>query len=175
MTVETAVLAIVTVSDNTAANLLLAQVGDPVGVTAFIRQAGDTVTRLDRTEPTLNENVRGDPRDTTSPRAMVGLMNALLCGDVLKRASREQLIEMLVACETGKKRLRAGLPSHWVVGDKTGTGENNAWNDLAIAMPPGRKPILVAAYMSEGRDDEDGASHEGAHATVGRLVAREMG
>ena len=173
--VETAALAAVTVSDNTAANLLLAQVGGPAGLTAFVRQAGDTVTRLDRTEPTLNANDPGDPRDTTSPRAMVGLMKTVFCGDVLKSASRKRLIEMLVACETGKKRLRAGLPSDWTVGDKTGTGRNNAVNDLAIAIPPGRAPILVAVYMSEGRADDDGALHEEGHAAVGRLVAREMG
>jgi hypothetical protein len=120
-------------------------------------------------------NDPGDPRDTTSPRTMVGLMKAVLCGDVLRPASRQRLIDGLVACETGKKRLRAGFPGDWVVGDRTGTGENMAVNDLAIAMPPGRAPILVAVYMSEGRDEEDGAIHEGGHAAVGRLVGREMG
>ena len=175
MTVETAARAAVTVSDNTAANLLLAQVGGPAGLTEFVRGAGDPVTRFDRTELTLNSNDPGDPRDTTSPRAMVGLMKAVLCGDVLKPASRKRLIDGLVACETGKKRLRAGLPGDWVVGDRTGTGENNACNDLAIAMPAGRAPILVAVYMSEGRDEDDGAIHEGGHARVARLVAKAMG
>jgi beta-lactamase class A len=174
MTVQMAARAAVTLSDNTAANLLLTQVGGPAGLTAFMRQAGDGVTRLDRTELTLNSNDLGDPRDTTSPRAMVGLMKSVLCGEVLKPTSRERLVGWLVACETGKKRLRAGLPGDWVVGDKTGTGENRAVNDVAIAMPPGRAPILVAVYMSEGADGDDGAIHERGHAAVGRLVAREM-
>jgi beta-lactamase class A len=174
MTVETATRAAVTVSDNTAANLLLAQVDGPSGLTAFIRQAGDDVTRLDRTEPSLNANAPGDPRDTTSPRAMVVLMKAVLCGDLLKPTSRQRLADWLVACETGKKRLRAGLPPDWVVGDKTGTGEHMAVNDLAIAIPPARAPVLVAVYMSEGNPDEDLASHESAQAAIGRLVAKEM-
>jgi beta-lactamase class A len=173
--IETLARAAVTVSDNGAANLLLAQVGGPAGLTAFARQAGDAVTRLDRIEPRLNANDPGDPRDTTSPRAMVALMRAVLCGDVLKPASRERLLGWMRACETGKKRLRAGLPADWVVGDKTGTGENMAFNDLAIAVPPGRAPILVAVYMSEGRDEEDGAIHEGGHARVGRVVAASFG
>lgn len=175
LTVETAARAVLTVSDNTAANLLLAHVGGPAGLTAFARQAGDAVTRFDRTELTLNSNDPGDPRDTTSPRAMVALMKAVLCGDVLRPASRQRLIDGLVACETGTKRLRAGLPRDWVVGDRTGTGENNACNDLAIAVPPGRAPVLVAAFMSEGRDEDDGTIHEGGQAAVGRLVARELG
>jgi beta-lactamase class A len=174
MTVETLARAAVTVSDNTAANLLLAWLGGPGALTAFCRQLGDTVTRLDRNEPTLNSNDPGDVRDTTSPRAMVGLMNAALLGGALKPASRERLLALLQACETGKKRLRAGLPAGWVVGDKTGTG-NFAFNDVAIAIPPGRAPILMAAYMSDpgGPEDDDGR-HEAGDVAIARLVAREL-
>jgi beta-lactamase class A len=50
---------------------------------------------------------------------------------------------------TGLARLRAGLPRDWVAGDKTGTGVNGAANDVAIAWPPGRAPILIASYLSD--------------------------
>ena len=175
MTVEALARAAVTVSDNTAANLLLAWLGGPGALTAFFRQLGDTVTRLDRNEPTLNSNDPGDVRDTTSPRAMVGLMNAVLLGSALKTASRERLLALLEACETGKRRLRAGLPADWVVGDKTGTGDF-AVNDVAIAIPPGRAPILMAAYMSDpdGPDDEDCVRHEAGDVAIARLVARRL-
>jgi beta-lactamase class A len=178
LSVEVLARAAVTVSDNGAANLLLGQVGGaggPAGLTAFVRQAGDGVTRLDRNEPALNSNEPGDPRDTTSPRAMVGLLKAILCGDVLKPASRERLLAWMKACETGKDRLRAGFPGDWVVGDKTGTGENMAVNDLAIAVPPGRAPILVAVYTSEGIDEDDGARHLATHVRVARLVSSNFG
>jgi beta-lactamase class A len=176
MTVEAMTRAIVTASDNTAANLLLAWIGGPGALTAFYRQLGDPVTRLDRNEPSLNSNDAGDVRDTTSPRAMVGLLKAVLLGDALKAASRERLLALLQASETGKKRLRAGLPADWIVGDKTGTGEF-AVNDVAIAMPPGRASILMAAYMSDpgGPDDEDGVRHEAGDVAIARLVARELG
>ncbi|HEY8088433.1 MAG TPA: class A beta-lactamase [Polyangiaceae bacterium] len=176
LTVEALARAAVTVSDNTAANLLLAWIGGPGALTAFFRQLGDPVTRLDRNEPSLHSNDPGDVRDTTSPRAMVGLLNAALLGGALRTASRERLLALLRACETGKRRLRAGLPPGWVVGDKTGTG-NFAFNDVAIAIPPGRAPILMAAYMSGpgGPDDEDGARHEAADVAIARLVARQLG
>jgi len=175
MTVEALAHAAVTVSDNTAANLLLARVGGPEALTAFFRQQGDTVTRLDRNEPSLNSNDPGDVRDTTSPRAMVGLMRAVLLGGALKTASRERLLALLQACETGKRRLRAGLPADWVVGDKTGTG-NFAFNDVAIAIPPRRAPILMAVYMSDpdGPDDEGGVRHEAGDVAIARLVARQL-
>ena len=69
MTIEALAHAVVVVSDNTAANLLLSQIGGPQGLTRFFHELGDNVTRLDRNEPTLNTNLPGDPRDTTSPRA----------------------------------------------------------------------------------------------------------
>lgn len=171
VTVEDLARAAVTVSDNTAANLLLAKIGGPVELTRFVRSLGDPVTRLDRIEPALNSNEAGDPRDTTSPRAMTGLMRRLLCGDTLSDAGRERLLSWLRDCETGQDRLRAGLPGNWIVGDKTGTGAHSAMNDVAIAVPPGRAPILVAAYMSEGTAP---TALQAAHTDVGRLVGREF-
>jgi hypothetical protein len=48
-------------------------------LTRYARTLGDTMARLDRWEPDLNEATPGDPRDTTTPRAtMVG--NALSAG-----------------------------------------------------------------------------------------------
>ncbi len=173
MTVEALARAAVTVSDNTAANLLLAKVGGPTGLTRFLRTLGDQVTRLDRNEPTLNQNEPGDVRDTTSPQAMVGLLQAVLCGNALSRPSRDRLLGLMQACETGHGRLRAGLPAGWMVGDKTGTGSNGACNDVAVAIPPGRAPILVAAYLSEGR--ASGEALEAAQAAIARLVSATLG
>jgi beta-lactamase class A len=169
MTVDALAEAAVTKSDNAAANLLLAKIDGPPGLTQFFRRVGDPVTRLDRDEPTLNANVLGDVRDTTSPRAMASLMQAVLCGTVLSEGSRDRLLHWMNACETGRERLRAGLPADWSVGDKTGTGLEGAVNDVAIAVPPGRAPILIASFMSESTASI--ASLSAAHAAVGRLVA----
>jgi beta-lactamase class A len=146
MRVEALCEAAVVVSDNTAANLLLDTVGGPAGLTAYFRSLGDGVSRLDRNEPTLNTSIPGDPRDTTTPEAMLIMMKRLLLGDALSAPSRERLVGWMEACSTGRERLRAGLPGGWRAGDKTGTGMNGATNDVAIAWPPGRPPILLAVY-----------------------------
>lgn len=172
MTVGDLTRAAVVVSDNTAANLLLSKVGGPSAVTEFARSCGDAVTRLDRYEPELNGNVAGDPRDTTSPRAMAALMRKVLCGNRLSYTSRGLLLRWLRDCETGHDRLRAKLPKDWLVGDKTGTGEHGAVNDVAIAIPPGRSPILVAAFLSEGRVGRPALS--AAHASIGALAAHHF-
>jgi len=171
MTVEALAAASVTLSDNTTANLLLAKVGGPAGLTQFARTLGDSVTRFDRTEPTLNSNLPGDPRDTTSPRAMVGLLRRLLVdGDALSTASRARLMSWLRGCQTCSRRLRAGLPATWAVGDKTGSGSAGAINDVAIATPPDRAPILIACFTSFSAAPL--STLEAAHADIGRLMTR---
>lgn len=161
--------AAVTLSDNTAANLLLASFGGPAGLTAYVRSLGDDTTRLDRIETALNEAAPGDPRDTTTPAAMLGTMQKLLVGEALSRASREQLTVWLVASKTGDQRLRAGVPQGWRVGDKTGTGGHGATNDVGILWPPGRPPILVAAYFAEAQAPD--AKRSAVLAEVGRIAA----
>jgi beta-lactamase class A len=137
--------AAVQVSDNSAANLLLPLVGGPKGLTAFFRAHEDMVTRLDRTEPTLNENAPGDERDTTSPAAMGGLMARLLFQDMPEPAAA-QLRGWLESSTTGAKRIRAGLPKGWVAGDKTGSC-GTAFNDVAVLRSPGGRDYVLAIYL----------------------------
>ena len=161
--------AAITLSDNTAGNLMLASFGGPEGLTAFARQIGDSVTRLDRVETALNEATPGDPRDTTSPTAMAENLRKVLLGNILKAESRTQLARWLIANTTGNKRLRAGLPKDWRVGDKTGTGDHNAANDIAITWPPGRPPVIIAVYYAESHATPD--RRDAVIAEVGRIVA----
>lgn len=157
-----------TLSDNTAANLMLRSVGGPPAVTRFVRSVGDAVTRSDRYETELNDYAPGDPHDSTSPNAMRGLMHAILLGDVLSAASKQQLTDWMLACQTGDHRLRAGLPKTWRVGDKTGSGGDNTANDIAIIRPATRAPILVAAYYTGSNATH--AQRDRVLADVGRAV-----
>jgi beta-lactamase class A len=164
--------AAITVSDNTAANLILATYGGPAGLTRYLRSLGDRVTRLDRNEPSLNEALPGDARDTTTPLAMLDTMQKLLLGRALSSASREQLTAWLVANTTGNARLRAGLPTEWRIGDKTGSGNAGSTNDVAIIMPSGRHPILVTAYLTGTTQSLE--AREGVLKSVGALVANSV-
>lgn len=172
MTVEALCAAAIIHSDNTAANLLLQILGGPEALTAYVRSLGDTVTRLDRNEPTLNSNLPGDVRDTTSPKAMLETMHKVFLGQALTPASRRRLEGYLLANATGGKRLRAGIPALWSVGDKTGSGMNGACNDVAIVWPTGRPPILIAAYSSESSAETPVL--EKVLAQIGTLVTQEL-
>ena len=174
MTLRDLCHAAITVSDNAAANLILASYGGPSALSAFMRTLGDDITRLDRTEPALNRHDHaGDLRDTTSPRAMLHSLHRLVLGDALAPASRTQLQQWLLANTTGERRLKAGLPDGWKIGDKTGSignadGRGTA-NDVAIVWPPeGRPPLLVAAYLMDSA--APGESRDATLANVARLL-----
>ncbi len=156
-------------SDNTAGNLVLQTIGGPAGFTQFARSLGDAVTRLDRNEPSLNEATPGDPRDTTSPRAMAIDMQKVLLDDALSEASRRQLEAWLVDDKVGDKRLRAGLPSSWRIGDKTGSGDRGSTNTLAIIRPPDRAPIIATVYYTESSAPMD--ARNAIHKEIGALIA----
>jgi len=160
--------AAMTLSDNTAGNLLLDQLGGPAGLTRYVRSLGDTVTRLDRNEPTLNTALPDDPRDTTSPAAMVSNLKRLLIEDELSKNSRATLLAWMRNCRTAAKRIPAGLPPGWKSGDKTGSGDRGTANDVAIIERPGAAPILVAAYYTGS--PASAPERDSVLADVGRIV-----
>jgi beta-lactamase class A len=159
-------------SDNTAANLLLRALGGPQALTDYARALGDQITRLDRTEPTLNTAIPGDERDTTSAQAMVRDMNAILLGDALSAPSRLRIEGWMFEAKTGAKRIRAGLPPDWRIGDKTGSGDNATANTIALLRAPAGAPILAAVYYTQSRASAD--ERNAVHADIGRIIAETL-
>ena len=166
--------AAVGMSDNTAGNLILATLGGPPGLTRYCRSLGDAITRLDRTEPTLNLVGPGEVRDTTTPAAMLGLMRAILLGNALSQPSRRQLETWLVEAKVGDDRIPAGLPPGWRVGHKTGTGPHGETNDIAVVWPQDADTAVLIASYSKGSDAPQ-AQRSFVLAEVGRIVAKSMG
>jgi beta-lactamase class A len=173
MTVTELCRATVELSDNTAANLLTNMLGGPSAVTAYARSIGDREFRLDRLEPALNTAIPGDRRDTSTPAAMAQTVRSLALGDALSTAQRQALQSWLRGSQTGANRIRAGVPSGWEVGDKTGTGDYGTANDVAVLWPPSRKPIVLAIYHTQR--SADAKAREDVIAAAARIVADSLG
>ncbi|MFB9833989.1 class A beta-lactamase [Actinoallomurus acaciae] len=157
-------------SDGTAGNLLMRDIGGPAQLTAYLRELGDTVSRMDDYEPKLNRIPPHDPRDTTTPRAIAADYRRLVLGDALTPDRRALIGDWLERNATGAGRIRAGLPKKWKVADKTGTGDYGRANDVAIVWPSDAAP-LVMAVMSD-RSGYDTPSKEALIAeTTKRIVA----
>jgi beta-lactamase class A len=172
MTISELCAAAITHSDNTAMNLLLAQLGGPQAVTNFARSIGDTTFRLDREEPELNTAIPGDLRDTSTPKAMANSLQKLTLGNALSLPQREQLQIWLKSNTTGDARIRAGVPENWIIGDKTGTGDYGTTNDIGIIWPPKCSPIVIAIYFTQNK--QDAAPRDDVIAAATRIVVNEF-
>lgn len=161
--------ATITISDNTAGNLVLDAIGGPAGFTGFARSIGDEITQLNRWETDLNEAVPGDLRDTTTPNAMAALMEELLFGETLSVDSRRQLETWLRGNAVGDALLRAGIPDDWEIGDKTGAGGFGSRSIAAILWPPSGSPVVSTIYITE--TDASFADRDLAIAEIGRAIA----
>jgi beta-lactamase class A len=160
------------VSDNPAANKILDAIGGPPAVTRFMRSLGDGTTRLDRRETALNEGAPGDPRDATSPVAMAASLEKLVLGDALSAPSRAQLTQWLLWNEVGGPLLRAGLPTDWRVGDRTGAGGHGTRGVVAVIWPPGRAPVVAVVYVTGTNASMD--ERNAAIARIGRAIAEAL-
>jgi beta-lactamase class A len=103
---------------------------------------------------------------------MLRNFHRLVLDDTLSAASRFHLTSWLVANKTGDARIRAGLPKDWRVGDKTGTGNHATTNDVAVAWPPGRAPVLLSVYYTESSASAD--ERNATVAEVARIIATSL-
>ncbi|KAG8153322.1 PEN family class A beta-lactamase, Bcc-type [Burkholderia catarinensis] len=173
MTVAGLCEATIQYSDNSAANLLIKLIGGPPAVTAYARSIGDDRFRLDRWETELNTALPGDLRDTTTPAAMAASMRVLTLGEALPAAQRAQLVTWLRGNKVGDKRIRAGVPAGWTVGDKTGTGDYGTTNDAGIVWPPSRAPIVLVVYYTQAQ--ADARAKDDVIASAARIAVQAFG
>ncbi len=172
MSVEQLCEATVTLSDNSAANLLLERVGGPEGLTGFLRRLGDDVTRLDRWETELNQATPGDLRDTTTPDAILSTLNKLLFGDVLHPQSRARLRQWMVDDKVADGLIRKHLPHGWQIADKTGGGGYGSRGIIAVIWPETGAPYFAAIYMTGS--DADFKTRNKVIALIGDAMIEEI-
>jgi beta-lactamase class A len=173
MTVSALCAAAIQYSDNTASNLLMKILGGPGAVTTFARSIGDRQFRLDRWETELNSSIPGDRRDTSTPNAMGLSLQRLALGDALEPHLQLQLRVWLQGNTTGAARIRAGVPTDWQVGDKTGSGDYGTANDLAVLWPPRRAPVVVAIYTAQA--EKDAKPRNDVIASAARIIVDWLG
>lgn len=173
MTLKAVMEAAIEYSDNTAANLLLEQLGGPSRLQDALRAIGDQTTDSDRNQPTVDTATPGDIRDTSTASALGGDLRQFVLGRRLSSSDRRLLTGWLLHNTTGGPYIRAGVPAGWKVGDKTGNGYWGTRNDIAIAWPPhGGAPVVIAVLSSRG--SRDATSDDSLIADATRIAVEEL-
>ncbi|HEX8360090.1 MAG TPA: class A beta-lactamase [Longimicrobium sp.] len=175
MTVEDLLRNAVSVSDNTANDVLQRLMGGPRAVTAELARAGIRGVRIDRPYPQLRRDMDDlvsatDVRDTMTPNGAVALLRAIWTGPALSPASRTRLIGWMTRTSNPADRIAAGVPAGTVVAHKTGTwggdSATGAINNIGvITLPGGRGHILLAIFVrNPSRPRPEVATHMAAMA-----------
>jgi len=181
-------------SDNTATDVLTSAAGGPAAVTAWVRGQGITGLRVDRdtagilrdffglptgtfsealaiarkTDPKLDDRGNKDPRDTSTPNAMAGLLSKIFTDHALSSASTKTMIAMMERCHTGDARLRGRLPAATTVADKTGTLGGSVNDVGVITLPDGKGQVVCAVFIK--KSDLPFAEREKVIADIARAL-----
>ncbi len=161
-------------SDNTSSDKLVQLVGGALKVTERMRSLG--FQNLD-IHSTTGEYVktRQNP-NTGAADDLAKLLVQLHQGKILQPVQQNLLIGFMQRATTGLKRLRGDLPKGTLVGDKTGSGEQDAitrtakaTNDVGIVtLPSGRGHLAIAVLVSGSKLPD--AAQEKLIAELGRAA-----
>lgn len=133
-------------SDGSASNILINELGGLDKLNQFAKAIDNDTFILKSYEPEVNHTKPGSLNDSSTPYDMAKSMENLVLGNILDKPQRQLLKAWLINNTTGNNRIRAGVPNNWVVGDKTGTCDYGATNDVAIIWPPNHAPIILSIY-----------------------------
>jgi beta-lactamase class A len=158
MTVRELSEAALSLSDNTAVNILTDHVAGHAEVNRFLRRLHDRTSRLDRDEPFLNE--RSGVLDTTTPAAYASSFARILAGRTLSASHRELMAQWMLPNEEVPSLIAQSLPGSWDVVHRSGKGANGELNDVAhVTRPDGRAGVLaIFTTRRHGGSDESSSA-----------------
>jgi beta-lactamase class A len=160
-------------SDNTSADILLAAIGGPRALGGWLQDAGISGQRVDRSiaellrDHEVKKRVQvgkgrrrhwitvsvpraapaGDRRDSSTPEAMAALLAKLRNGELLDKQRTAYLFDVMARCRTGPGRIRGLLPSGTPVAHKTGT-MNGITDDVGVIGLPNGHELAVAIFQT---------------------------
>jgi beta-lactamase class A len=105
-----------------------------------------------------------DRRDTSTPDAMVLLLECIYHGSLLKPETTDLLLGIMSRCRTGEGRLKGLLPPKTAVAHKTGTFAGSVVDDVGIlTLPDGGGHVAVAVFMKSPEADDAESGRAIAH------------
>lgn len=119
-----------------------------------------------------------DPRDSATPRGMLGLLRKLDTGELISPASTRKLLTTLQQTTRGADRIAAGLPKGATFAHKPGTSNTDqgltaAFNDVGIFTLPDRRSYAIAAFLAGSTASE--SDRAALFADLGRTAVRSVG
>ena len=103
------------------------------------------------------ENFTSVMKDQSTPEAMNALLEKIFQQEILDKESCEYILEIMLGCETGERRIKAGLPRGTRLAHKTGTIGGTVNNIGIIYLPDGLGHVALTVFF---KDTEEGETRE---------------
>tara|TARA_B100000686_G_scaffold326620_1_gene384641 strand:+ start:363 stop:1304 length:942 start_codon:yes stop_codon:yes gene_type:complete len=110
-----------------------------------------------------------DPRDSTTPKSMVILLEKLQSGSLLSVETTAALLKIMEQCASGNQRLRGLLPPGVAVTHKTGTIPKVCLNDVGMLHLPDGGYVIVAVFV-RARTAEDFIGIEASETIIAQIA-----
>ena len=162
------------ISDNSAADILLAKVG-PDSINARMKELGITGISVNRSCQQLIRDLQSqlsgartpqdrkaalikfadDPRDESTPVAMNTLIERIFKKEIATPELSSLALDILRKCETGEKRIKGELPQGTIVAHKTGTLSGTVDDCGIIYLPDGQGHVALTVFSKEFTSDTE--------------------
>ena len=162
----------VTLSDNTAADILLRLAGGPKAVSDYIASLGVAGFHLMDGERELHRDLKLQYRNWFEPLGAVQLLRRISDRTPLNSEHTQLLLEWMQPTSR-TKRLQANLPSGASVAHKSGSsdvidGLAAATNDIGLIGMPDGGQLAIAVFVTDSMADE--TTREQVIAKIGRAA-----
>ena len=162
----------VSLSDNTAADILLRLAGGTKVVNEYIASLGVTGFHLEDGERALHREVALQYRNWFEPQGAVQLLRRISDHSPLTAEHTELLLEWMRPT-VPTKRLQGDLPKGTSVAHKSGTsdvdnGVAHATNDIGLIAMPDARQLAIAVFVTDSTADQ--ATREKVIAEIGRAA-----
>ncbi|GEM76584.1 class A beta-lactamase [Vibrio sagamiensis] len=130
--------------DNTAANVIMRELGGPQTTVLFLRSIKDTKTYLTEYFPT-DSSLRGN---SSTPNTMVLNLRNILEGDKLNYGAREQLKTWMKNIKRSKSKVFPTIPEGWSIAERRGFARDSR-AELFVIWREGYQPVYVGIYIKD--------------------------
>lgn len=163
----------VSLSDNTAADVLLRVIGGPGVVDSYVKSIGIQGFHLESSEREIHSDFTTQYRNWIEPRSAVQLLRRFNDNSPLSTQHTELIKEWMRDTPTAAHRLRGDLPAGIVVIHKSGTSKTNqgltyATNDIGLIGLPDGRFLAIAVFVTESKADD--ATRDAVIAYIAKAV-----
>lgn len=147
-------------SDNNACDVLFKHIGGPKFTQRYVHELGIQDVAITQTEAMMHESPDNCTLNWTKPSAAVLLMETFLQNELCSKQQKVFIQRAMADANTGKDKLKAGLPKDVLLAHKTGSSDRNEFdiklsdNDMGFVVLPNGQYYTIAVFIMNSQESD---------------------